>query len=350
MSDIAERTSWPAVLLASAGGFGLLLSPPDVTFCVQTLVRDGAYPGLRVLDAVHRLSRSIAVRSPSADSANEVQAALLQEREELERRCRALQSINAQLAEELEQVHRRLPSPFLAEAGTPLFVPELIEASIIGAEELQRAAQRVSYRRVVDAGAAKDLVPSDFVVTPAADGSGVDGPLIDQGDDRGIRMDQPVFAGRCVVGKVGQVGRWTSTVVPVTDSSFRGQAQLVRTAGRRLVLGADGVLAGDGQGRCRLLHIPSTEPVTIGDEVYTSSRLAALPVPMFYGRVISAQLPTGAPHWEITVQPAATMESTRVVHVLRSVLNRERIHPTSELAPSPRDLHADSNPSRESSQ
>ena len=90
------------------------------------------------------------------------------------------------------------------------------------------------------------------------------------------------------------------------------------------MLGPEGVLTGDGKGRCRLLHIPATEPVSVGDEVYTSSRLTGLPVPMYYGRVVDATLAEGASHWEVVVEPAETINDSRVVQVLRSVLNSVR--------------------------
>ncbi|MGD9855791.1 MAG: rod shape-determining protein MreC [Planctomycetaceae bacterium] len=331
MSHPVPGTSWLAVMLASAGGFGLLLAPTEHTDCIRTFVRDGAYPALRGMDVAYQYALTIPENLDETHSDGDRQALLRSERDELEQRCRELQSINARMAAELAQARNGHPSPFLAEPGTPLFVPELIAANIIGAEEVQHATQRVSYRRVLDAGSGKDIIPSDFVVTAASDNSGSEPHLIDQGNDSGVRVDQPVFAGRCVVGKVGQVGRWTSTVVPVTDAAFRGRAQLVRTALQGLVLGAEGVLAGDGKGSCRLMHIPATEPVAVGDEVYTNHRLVDLPLPMYYGRVVTARLVEGAPHWEITVEPAATIETSRVVHVLRSVLNTARIDPTAPI-------------------
>lgn len=318
------RTSWVAVMAASIGGFGLLLAPAERTNRIRAVVRDAAYPGLWVIDAAYQ--EGMAIRSrfntpPAQDTASDT---LLAELDGWRQRCRELQTINAHLVNELEQIRSGHGSPFLAEPGTPLFVPELIDANVIGAEELQLIARRVSFHRVVDVGAAQEVIPSDYVVSAASASDAHGSQVIDQGDDSGVRTDQPVFAGRCVVGKVGDVGRWTSTVIPLTDAAFRGRAQLVRTAQRGLVLGAEGVITGDGKGRCRLLHIPSTEPVAAGDEVYTSSRLSGLPVPMYYGRVLTATLPEGAQQWEIVVEPAATMDSTRVVQVLRSVLNAAR--------------------------
>jgi len=313
-------------MIASVGGFGLLLAPAEQTARIRAIVRDGAYPGLRVVDAAYQQAMAIPARfevKPIDDAPDD---ALLTEIEVWQQRCRELQTVNARLVSELEQVRNGHGSPFLAEPGTPLFVPELIDAKVIGAEALQQMARRVSFHRVVDVGSVQDVISSDYVVSEVAESDAAAPPVIDQGDDSGLHPDQPVFAGRCVVGKVGDVGRWTSTVIPLTDTAFRGRAQLVRTTQRGLVLGPEGVITGDGKGRCRLLHIPSTEPVAAGDEAYTSSRLSGLPVPMYYGRVLRATLPegAGAPHWEIVIEPAESMQSARVVQVLRSVLNATR--------------------------
>ncbi len=311
-------------MAASVIGFGLLLAPAAQTGRIRAIVRDAAFPGLRLVDVAYQRAITIPDQFQPLPQDDDLRETILAERDEWEQKYRQLQTVNAQLATELEQARKGHGSPFLAEPGTPLFVPELIEARVIGAEELTHATQRVSYRRLVDIGMLSDVIPSDFVVSPAPTTDEKSPPLIDQGDDNGLHADQPVFAGRCVVGKVGQVGRWTSTVIPVTDATFRGRAQLVRAAPQGLVLGPEGVIAGDGEGGCLLTHIPSTEPVSVGDEVYTSLRLTGLPVPMYYGKVVKATLPEGTPHWQILVEPAETIEETRVVHVLRSVFNGAR--------------------------
>ncbi|MBX3436286.1 MAG: rod shape-determining protein MreC [Planctomycetaceae bacterium] len=324
MSQDVTWTSWLAVLLASALGFALLLAPAESTEIVRSVVRDAALPGLLGISAAHQRLQAIVPRFEPSPVAEHEPPALLAEREEWEQRYRELRSLNAQLAAELQQARSGSPSPFLAESGTPLFVPELIAVNVIGAEEIQQATQRVSFRRVVAAGARQDVIPSDYVVSDISSRPLSRPALIDQGEDSGLSTDQTVFAGRCVVGKIGQVGRWTSTVIPITDASFRGPAQLVRMVPQGLVMGPEGVLAGDGKGGCLLTRIPATEPVSAGDEVYTSTRLTGLPLPMYYGRVMEAMLSEGATHWEIRVQPADAGTEARTLHVLRTVLNSTR--------------------------
>jgi rod shape-determining protein MreC len=167
-------------------------------------------------------------------------------------------------------------------------------------------------------------VPADFVVSAAPASQEPARLLIDQGDEAHLHPDQPVFAGRCVVGKIQQVGRWTSSILPVTDLEYRGRAQLMRRTADGLVVGPEGIIAGDGKEGCRLNFIAATQPVAVGDEVYTAVAGTPLPMPMYYGRVVAVSLAEGAPYWEVQVKPAETLNHARSVQVLRVVLNPAR--------------------------
>ncbi len=324
MSQQVTGISWLAVMVASLTGFGLLLAPAEQTDRIRATVRDGALPGLRIVDAAHQRVLTLPVHLEGEETADDLSPELIAERDQWEQKYRQLQSVNAQLIGALERARGEQASPFLAEPGTPLFIPELIEASVIGAEEVQQSTQRASFRRIVDVGTHDDIIPADFVVNEIPSSQRRSSRLIDQGTDSGLALDQPVFAGRCVVGKVGQVGRWTSTIIPVTDPEYSGRAQLVRSTEQGAVLGAEGVITGDGEGRCLLKYVPGTEPVAVGDVVYTPVGHSNLPVPMHYGTVIKATLTNQAQDWTIVIAPAETVDGTRKVQVLRSVLNTAR--------------------------
>ncbi|MCA9075814.1 MAG: rod shape-determining protein MreC [Planctomycetaceae bacterium] len=317
-------TSWLAVMVASLAGFGLLLAPAEQTDRVRAIVRDGSLPGLRIVDATHQRTVSFMDDFDRVEPNSDPSLELIAERDVWEQKCRQLESVNTQLIGALEKARGEQASPFLAEPGTPLFVPELIEASVIGAEEVQQSTQRASFRRIVDVGQFDDIIPADYVVNELSSDEPQVTRLIDQGTDSGLTLDQPVFAGRCVVGKVGQVGRWTSTIIPVTDPDYSGRAQLVRATEQGMVLGAEGVITGDGEGTCLLKYVPGTEPVAVGDVVYTPVGHSSLPVPMHYGTVIEATLTDRAQDWTIVVVPAETLNKARRVQVLRAVLNEAR--------------------------
>ena len=338
-----SRTNWLATMGATLIGFGLLFAPKTHTDRLETLVHDAALPGLRLLHQaktdVVRMPTDVRElwdeRTTDADEDDRPDHARSEEEiARLEQRVRELQSQNAQLQKDLSLARTQTESPFLAESGTPLFVPELIEAKIIAADDVSVAVQRASAQRIVDVGQADGVVPADFVVSSGGQSSPPERVLIDQGRDAALRPDQPVFAGRCVVGKIRQVGRWTSSLLPITDTEFRGRAQLMRQTDRGLIVGSEGILAGDGTAECRLDFIAATEPVAVGDEVYTAVDGTQLPVPMYYGRVTSAHLPEGAPYWDVQVSPAETVQQTASVQVLRMILNPTRTglpNPASEL-------------------
>lgn len=326
------RTSWLTVMAATLAGFGLLFAPRERVSRLEATVHDAALPGLRLLDDTRQWARTLpeilrewtaTAVSKSGGAADEPSPALQKQLAALEQHVRRLESQNAHLQSEVDQA-RSSGSPFVAQSAAPLFVPELLDARIVAVDDVSVAIQRASAQRVVDIGETAGVVPADFVISleePAGETARL---LIDQGEDADLSPDQPVFAGRCVVGKIRQVGRWTSSVLPVTDLEFRGRAQLMRRTAQGLVVGPEGILAGDGHDGCRLDFIAATEPVSVGDEVYTAVAGTPLPMPMYYGRVTSAHLAGGAPYWEITVKPAETLSQARAVQVLRVVLNPAR--------------------------
>jgi rod shape-determining protein MreC len=320
-------------MAATLAGFGLLFAPREPASRIESLVHDAALPGLQVLEYTQQWATTlpetfnawVADTAADADShAVEPGPKLEEQLTALRQEIRRLQSQNAQLQSELDQARAATGSPFVAESAPPLFVPELLDARIVAVDDVSVAIQRASAQRIVDLGQTAGVVPADFVVStehPHEDSARL---LIDQGEHADLHADQPVFAGRCVVGKIQQVGRWTSSVLPVTDLEYRGRAQLMRRTEDGLLVGPEGILAGDGKDACRLNFIAATQPVSVGDEVYTAVAGTPLPMPMYYGRVVAVSLAEGAPYWEIQVKPAETLNHARSVQVLRVVLNPAR--------------------------
>jgi rod shape-determining protein MreC len=329
----SPRTSWLTVMAATLAGFGLLFAPRDRVSRIDSLVHDAALPGLRLLSDAQQRAMTLSSRlhdwttiaPPSVNGeAAEPGPALQEQLSSLQREVRRLQSQNAQLHSDLDEARATSGSPFVAESAAPLFVPELLDARIVAVDDVSVAIQRASAQRIVDIGETAGVVPADFVVSVEETHDESLQLLIDQGDDAELHPDQPVFAGRCVVGKIQHVGRWTSSVLPVTDAEFRGRAQLMRRTEDGLVAGPEGILSGDGKDGCQLDFIASTHPVSVGDEVYTAAAGTPLPMPMYYGRVTSTSLASGAPYWEVHVQPAETLSQSRSVQVLRIILNPAR--------------------------
>lgn len=302
------------VLLAvCAVGLGLSAAPSYVTDTVRLSVRDSIVPGWKLIRTVTRRARQLVPSISTADRSKEV-TALSSDLAEWKQTTRQLQIRNALLHEQLEQVRREGAAPYRATAGKPLLIPELLSASILGGRRSALWRSGV----LIDLGRRGGVAESSLVLE---DGR----PLIDQGRDAGIVAEQPVYAGRCVIGRVAHVGRFSSTLLPVTDRSYRAGAQIIRRTEQGYRFRTKGVLEGTGGAHCRLKFIDATEPISVGDDVYTADRDGTLPYPLYYGKVVRADLPPGALKWVIDVQPAADLSKQTAVQILRIRVNPLRV-------------------------
>ena len=119
-------------------------------------------------------------------------------------------------------------------------------------------------------------------------------------------------------GKIVELGSHASVVRGVTEPGYRDLVGLGDSAG------TEGMLEGTGQPLVRIRLVAVTEPVSVGDRVYTATGKGVLPVPLLYGRIVRLQRPVGAAYWEIWMQPAVAEEPERVA-VLRVELNPLRV-------------------------
>ena len=83
-------------------------------------------------------------------------------------------------------------------------------------------------------------------------------------------------------------------------------------------------MEGQGEKLCRLRYVPGTEPVEVGDEVYTGDQTGTQTYPMYYGRVVRAELNPGDQEWDIWVEPAIKTLNAPTVTVLRTQLDLSR--------------------------
>jgi cell shape-determining protein MreC len=190
---------------------------------------------------------------------------------------------------------------------------ELLEAAVLNREN--GAIWRGD--RILNRGAEDGLAETDLVLEGKR-------PVIDQGQEAHLATGHPVYSGRCVVGRLANVGRAVSTIQKVTDENYRGFAQLIRKTETGFLFGAEGVIEGQGQEQCLLRYVSGTLPVEVGDDVYTGDHDGSQPYPMYYGRVVRAELNPGDQEWTIWVQPAIQQLETPTVTVLRTQLDISR--------------------------
>ena len=229
-----------------------------------------------------------------------------------------LRQENRQLTAELAAVRTRL-------AGAAGDAPDeeaqrLLHLRCVPARVLGRQARAFLGRHhLLDVGRDAGIEPDGLVVAG--------GPVIDGGSDVEIEAGQLVLSGRQIWGRIIETGPNTSVVCPLTGREYRDVVS-VGTGG-----GPQGVLEGTDEPFPRIRLVQVTEPVSVGDPVYTVAYQGVLPDPLLYGHVVRLERPVGAAHWEIWMQPAVAGQEPARVAVLRMELNSMRV---AERRPIPR--------------
>lgn len=293
-------------------GTGMMFLPDEAVRPVRSLVRDGLQPGQVALHAAGQCVRlpATALRKllvcdrPSAENDDR--------QRELELANRRLELQVARLRERVQRLSAEqglLPG---ASSPAPLIRPHLVEARVLGEESA--AAWRGA--KFLSAGARGGIAESALVLDSAR-------PLIDLGSDADLVSGDAAYSGRIVIGKVAEVGKFSSTLRLVTDLLYTGRARLARHTSQGLVFGAEGTLVGEGTDLCRLKHM--ADPVNVGDEVFTGGADGAVPLPMYYGKVVRAELAPGANEWSVWVRPAAADVPLDAVLILRRAVNADRV-------------------------
>jgi len=293
-------------------GCALWFAPESAVARIRGMTLDVLYPGLQAGKSVQvrwtewqHSRRSAAVARLQID-VNRLQTEQQQQQERIQR-------LTAQLADANERAMTDADRPASDETTPRLFMPALVDAAVLG-ETLSKAWRE---GRVIDGGWKKGLREQALVLASRR-------PLVDIGQNQQLSPEDTLLIGRTVLGKIETVGRWTSTFIPVTDSDFRGRAQLVRQTDQGPAWGAQGLLRGTGAG-CQLEGISAEETVRPGDLVYTAERDGILSAPLVYGTVTTAELDADGREWTIVIEPAPTPSILGQVQVLRAALNPARV-------------------------
>jgi cell shape-determining protein MreC len=234
-----------------------------------------------------------------------------------------LEEENRRLAAELALLRSRTAEGEHRQSDARLLVAGCIPARVLG----RQARDFLAGDGILDVGSRAGVRGEALVV-------GGPKSFLDQGANRRLESEELVLAQGRVWGKIVEVGPQTSTVRTPCEPGFRDLVRLgVASAdGRPPRLGPQGLLEGTGEPLARVRRVDVTEPVAVGDAVYTASGQGVLPAPLLYGFVVRVQRPVGAAHWEIWMKPALDCEPESVV-VLRTEINPARIDPGPQINP-----------------
>ena len=308
-----SSASGPVTCVLMLVGAGLYLAPDSVAVRLRAVVADSLKPGQM---ATCQLSDKL--RAATAHVTSQSERARQQEVEQLREQLQAEQaravSLQLQLARLADDQLRSesLPGPLRS-------LPRLTSTSLIDATVLGSAlAEKWRKGKLLDRGEANGVRESELVIKSNRS-------LVDLGQDGQLSPEDGMLLGRCVIGKIERVGRWSSTFLLLTDAGYRGRAQLVHQTDTGFVYGAKGILEGQGESRCRLKGITSSESVTVGDAVYTATREGVPATPLYYGRVVEATLGTLDTEWKVLVEPVPLPNDLTSVQILRTAVNRDRL-------------------------
>ena len=228
---------------------------------------------------------------------------------------RRLEEQNRRLAAKLALLESRTVERERRERDDRLLLTGCVPARVLG----RQARDFLVEARILDVGSHAGVRGEALVV-------GGPKSLLDQGANRRLESDELVLAEDRVWGKIVEVGPQTSTVRTPCEPGFRDLVRLGAppTSGRPPRLGPQGLLEGTGEPLARVRRVEVTEPVAVGDAVYTASGQGCLPQPLLYGFVVRVERPVGTAHWEIWMKPAFDAEPEDVV-VLRPQINPARV-------------------------
>lgn len=302
-----------AACLLAAAMFAVL--PASATMPVRDLIRLAISPGQRFITwttsaAESRWQHLVDGKLIEQQQQIEQLHAEVEQSRLRERRSQLAAELTAQ---RLADVERHGASLFLVEAAPSLIRPRAVRAAVLGREILSELKRR----RILDRGQSHGVTSDLWVLNG-------DRPIVQAGSELSVTDGLPVFVGRCIVGRIVESGRWTSSMQFLTEPGFRARAVLARSEPDELnvaglLFGSEGMVEGrsdlSAQGLCELTQIPATEHVEVGMSVY-SPVSHSVDTSMLFGKVASAELTPGALHWSVTVQPAVDFSRLRTVEIV----------------------------------
>lgn len=216
---------------------------------------------------------------------------------------------NRRLAAEVAALRVRAASATTEPSGGGLLRARLLEARVLG----RQALAWLGRAEMLDVGRTAGAETGTLV--------------LDCGQDRNLKSGQLVVGEDCVWGRIAEAGRYTSLVHGPLDVAYRDVVQIVgqKAAARGLRRGPQGLLEGIGGPQAKISRVQVTEPIEVGDLVYTASESGLLVRPALYGRVVRLERPVGSACWEIWMEPAVGSRMPDRLLVVTAELNPARL-------------------------
>ncbi len=313
MSSLAQRLTTPTatLMLGLTLAVALLVCPESWTVGTKGRMASLLRPGQTATRWLRQQASGAAAKVTNHWNTAAQLAEVQEQNAQLQEQIRRL---TAQIAVFEGASRSTFPATYEEDADHRLLRTRGVRARVLG-----HAARRfLTEHQILDVGAEAKIRPEALVIDLPA--------LIDQGANVKLQAEELVLSQGRIWGKIVEVGPQTSTVRRVTEPGYRDIVRLATPGAtpHELRWGPQGIIEGTGERLARIRLIEVTEPVAIGDLVYTASAKGLLPEPLLYGRIVTVERPVGAAHWDLWMQPAVAAHEPETVVVLRTEVNGKR--------------------------
>lgn len=132
--------------------------------------------------------------------------------------------------------------------------------------------------------------------------------IIDQGSNRGLELDNPVFVAQGLSGRIVALGPFSAKVLLLIDRNSACDVMIQRNRCR-------GILQGQGKS-CRLAYLQQSADIKVGDQLVTTGLDNIFPKGVGVGRVVSVNSPANNLSQEIIVEPEFDFTRIEEVYVV----------------------------------
>lgn len=140
--------------------------------------------------------------------------------------------------------------------------------------------------------------------------------ILDAGEEKGVIKNAPVVNSKGIVGKIIDVGQYSSIAQLLNDRNFSISVTINP-------VGANGILHGD-RGLSDLKEVPKGLLVAVGDTVVTSGFSDIYPMGLMVGVVTSVNEKPEHFFKEIKVEPSVSMSKLKEVFILISAIDTQK--------------------------
>ncbi len=134
--------------------------------------------------------------------------------------------------------------------------------------------------------------------------------IIDKGLTNGIRQNKAVVSPRGLVGRVLEVGRYSSKILLITDPNSKVGVLIQRNR-------QGGILVGRPDGACKMVYIALDSDVGRGDKVITAGFGAVFPKDILVGEVTGVYKERGRLYKYAIVKPQEDLSKIEEVLCIR---------------------------------